>query len=183
MSDVSPHANLLVELDIYVDQFGFYNDYADLQMFAEHLGWLLSLCHHLQSLIVFKFTGGSSAGFLDAEKLVVDRHTGACLHRLSLSKVCFRLLDLQNAVHVTSLELHNVDAIPGFTLMLPPWLQSYESNGCYLCTPQARHMLLACNCLNKLNLLGNKVRAQYNMPLLPSSLRQLDIHKSRAERG
>ena len=178
MADLLPHANLLVELDISVDQLGWYIDSA----FAERLGRLLSLCHRLQS---FTFTGASSAGFLDGEKLVVDRHSGACLHRLSLSQVCFRLMDLQNALHLTSLELHNVDAIPDFTLVLPPWLQSFEYTGSYLCTPQARHMLLACTCLNKLTLVGKGViaLAQFNMPLLPNSLRHLDIQTSRADRG
>ncbi len=180
--DMLPHANLLVELDLSVDQLGSYIAYASSQKLAERLGWLLSLCHRLQS---FRFTGFSSVGNLDAEEMVVNRHNGACLHRLSLSRVSFRLLDLQNAVSLTSLELHNVDAAPDFTLVLPPWLQSFEFTGSYLFTPQARHVLLACTCLNKLTLVGKGVitLAQFNMPLLPKSLRHLDIQTSRADRG
>ncbi len=82
MADLLPHTNLLVELDIAVDQLDRYFNYSESHMFAERLGWLLSLCHHLQS---FKFIGYSSAGNVDAEQMVVDRHNGACLHRLSLS--------------------------------------------------------------------------------------------------
>ena len=179
MFGLLPYANLLVELDISVDQLGLYDQFAESELFPERLRRLLSLCHRLQS---FKLTGFSSPGFLDAEKLVVD---GACLRRLRTSKVCFRLLDLQNAVHLTLLELHNVDAITDFTLVLPPWLQSFEFTGNYLCTPQARHMLLACTCLIKLTVVGKGVIGleQFNMPLLPSSLRHLDIQTSRPERG
>jgi len=177
MADLLPHANLLVELDISVDQLGWYNDSA----FAARLGRLISLCYRLQS---FTFLGASSARLSDGEKLVVDRHSGACLQRLSLSQVFFRLLDLQNAVHVTSLQLHNVDATSGFTLLLPPRVQSFDFAGSYLFTPQARHVLLACTCLHKLTLVGNIVvpLGQFNMPLLPSSLCHLDIQSSRADR-
>ncbi len=184
MFDLLPHANWLVELDISLEQLGFYNDYAQSHVFAERMVGLLSLCHRLQS---FKFTGALPNVILDAEKLGVDRHNAACLHRLSLSKVCFRLLDLQNAVHVTSLELHNVDAVAGFTLMLPPRVQSFEFTGSYLFTPQARHALSAYACLNKLkvgyeNYAGKRV-IQFGMPLLPNSLRHLDFQTSRANRG
>ncbi len=178
MADLLPHANLLVELDISVDQLGWCKD----SVFAERLGRLLSLCYRLQS---FTFVGASSARLLDGEKLVVDRHSGACLQRLSLSQVFFRALDLQNAVHVTSLQLHNVDATPGFALLLPPRVQSFDFTGRYLFKPQARHVLLACTCLHKLKLVGNIVvpLGQFNMPLLPNSLRHLDIQSSRADRG
>ncbi len=180
MFDLLPHANWLVEWDISLDLLSFYNDCAQSHVFAERMVGLLSLCHCLQS---FKFTGALSTGLLDAEKLVVDRRSAACLHRLSLSKVCFRLLDLQNAVHVTSLELHNVDAVAGFTFMLPPRVQSFEFTGTYLFTLQARHALSVYTCLNKLkvvydNYAGKRV-IQFGMPLLPNSLHHLDIQISR----
>ncbi len=182
MADLLPHASLLVELDISIYQLFWYNNYSEAQVVAEYLGRLLSLCHQLQA---FTFTGFSSAGVLNGEKLVVDRHSGAGLRRLSLSRVSFQLLDLQNAFHLTSLELHDVDAARDFTLVLPPGLQSFEYTGSYLFAPQARHMLLACTFLNKLTLEGKGVipLAQFNMPLLPNSLRHLDIQTSRAERG
>ena len=182
MSDLLPHARLLVELDISLDRLGWYSEYAESQMFAERLGRLLSLCPRVQS---FTFTGISLAGFLKGEKLIIDRHSGACLHRLSLSRVSFQLLDLQNAFHLTSLELHDVNAAPDFTLVLPPRLQSFKYTGSYLFAPQARHMLLACTFLNKLTLEGKGVIAlsQFDMPLLPNSLRHLDIQSARAERG
>ena len=134
----------------------------------------------------FKFVGSSSGGNLDAEELVINRHNGACLHRLSLSRVTFRLLDLHNAVILTSLELHNVDAARHFTLVLPPWLQSFEFTSSYVFKPQARHVLLACTCLNKLKVVGKGfiTLVQCNMSLLPKSLRHLDIHTiNRADRG
>ncbi len=176
------HANLLVELDLSVNQLGSYLARTASQKLAERLGQLLSLCHHLQS---FKFIGFSSGGPLEAEEMVIDRHNGACLHRLSLSNVRFRLLDLQNAVSLTSLALRNVDAAPDFTLVLPPWLQSFDFTGRFLFTPQARHVLLECTSLNKLRVVGKGVitLAQCNMPLLPISLRHLDIQTSRADRG
>ena len=54
------------------------------------------------AIIAVKFIGSSSGSNLDAEELVINRHNGACLHRLSLSRVTFRLLDLHNAVSLTS---------------------------------------------------------------------------------
>ena len=180
--ELLPHADLLVELDLSVNQLGSDIACASAQKLAECLERLLLLCHRLQS---FKFTGFSSGGPLEAEEMVVSRHNSICLHRLSLSRVRFRLLDLQNAVNVTSLELHNVDAAPDFTLVLPPWLQSFEFTGTFLFTPQARHVLLGCTCLNKLRVVGQGAItvAQCNMPLLPISLRHLDIQASRADRG
>ena len=69
--------------------------------------------------------------------------------------------------------------------MLPPWLQSFEVTGSYLFTPQARHVLLECTRLNKLRVAGEGVitLVQCSMPLLPISLRHLDIQTSRADRG
>ncbi len=182
MTELLPHVNLLVELDTAVDTLDRYYNYSESHTYAERLGWLLSLCHRLQS---FKFIGFSSTGNVDAEQMVIDRHNGACLHRLSLSTVNFRLLHLQDAISLTSIELHNVDAAPDFTLVLPPWLQSFEFTGSYLFTPQARHVLLECTRLNKLRVVGEGVitLAQCSMPLLPSSLRHLDIQSSRADRG
>ena len=117
--------------------------------------------------------------------MVISRHNGACLHRLSLSRVSFWLLDLQNAVRLTSLALRDVDAAPDFTLVLPPWLQSFEFTGSYLFTPKARHVLLIYTCLNKLKVVGKGVAAlaQFNMPLLPKTLCHLDVQTSRAERA
>ena len=180
MFDLLPHANWLAELDILLEPLASYNDYAQSHVFAERIVGLLSLCHRLQS---FTFTGAMLTGFLDAEKLVVDRDSAACLHRLSLSKVCFQLLDLHTAVHVTSLELHNVDAVAGFTLMLPPRVQSFEFTGTYLFTLQARQALSAYTCLNKLKVVydnhAGKRLMKFGMPLLPNSLHHLDIQISR----
>ena len=85
-----------------VHQLGSYIARTASQKLAERLGWLLLLCHRLQS---FKFIGFSSRGPLEAEEMVGSRHNGACLHRLSLYNVRFRLLDLQNAVSLTSVAL------------------------------------------------------------------------------
>ncbi len=65
--ELLPHANLLVELDLSVDQLDSYIACTSSQKLAERLGPLLSLCHRLQS---FKFTGFSSGGPLEAEDMV-----------------------------------------------------------------------------------------------------------------
>ncbi len=137
-----------MELDVSVN---YLDIHFPAYLLFQHLKSVLMLCQRLQSV---QFTGQSSGGGLHAGELVVEGHWGACLHRLSLSDVNFQLVDLQNAIFLTNLELHNVDASPGFTRMLPPRVQSFAFTGRSLFAPQARHMLLACTCMNKLVITG-----------------------------